>query len=182
MCSTILVTNLSCAASVLAHGYVQQLKIGGEYVQAWSPYKHIVMTYLTKWFLFVLRGRLGEDSGQGIPFPPVPLSSGFDTYSCFFYSLTTCHFGNSEDEAWLVILGTGFDKTPHVPISGELTERVRATLETKEEPAWWSMKGFAYPPPQSWINYCRRIQPDNPEQFMLLQGARNLGIRPSERR
>ncbi|KAJ1303725.1 hypothetical protein OPQ81_008149 [Rhizoctonia solani] len=39
MRSAILVTTLSGAASVLAHGYVQQLKIGNEYVQAWNPYK-----------------------------------------------------------------------------------------------------------------------------------------------
>ncbi|CAE6477248.1 unnamed protein product [Rhizoctonia solani] len=42
------------------------------------------------------------------------------------------------DEGWLVILGTGFDETPHVPISDELTQRVRDILETDEPPAWWS--------------------------------------------
>ncbi|KAG8703111.1 Esterase/lipase/thioesterase [Ceratobasidium sp. 394] len=30
---------LACAAGVFGHGYVQQLKIGSQYVQAWNPYK-----------------------------------------------------------------------------------------------------------------------------------------------
>ncbi|KAG8740412.1 Esterase/lipase/thioesterase [Ceratobasidium sp. 414] len=33
------ITALSCAAGVFGHGYVQQLKIGNEYVQTWNPYK-----------------------------------------------------------------------------------------------------------------------------------------------
>ncbi|CEL52905.1 Polysaccharide monooxygenase Cel61a OS=Thielavia heterothallica (strain ATCC 42464 / BCRC 31852 / DSM 1799) GN=Cel61a PE=1 SV=1 [Rhizoctonia solani AG-1 IB] len=39
MRSSYLLTTLSCAASVWGHGYVQQLKIGNEYIQAWNPYK-----------------------------------------------------------------------------------------------------------------------------------------------
>ncbi|KAG8749299.1 hypothetical protein FRC11_011457 [Ceratobasidium sp. 423] len=54
----------------------------------------------------------------------------------------------SGDEAWLVILGTGFDKTPHVPISDELTQCVRDILKTEEPPSWWSMTLFTYPPPK----------------------------------
>ena len=30
---------LACASSVVGHGFVQQFKIGNEYVEAWNPYK-----------------------------------------------------------------------------------------------------------------------------------------------
>ncbi|KAG8744473.1 hypothetical protein FRC11_013446, partial [Ceratobasidium sp. 423] len=52
------------------------------------------------------------------------------------------------DYGWLVILGTGFDKTLHVPVPDGLTERVRAIIGAKEEPAWWTMRLFSYPHPK----------------------------------
>ncbi|KAH7334067.1 hypothetical protein B0J17DRAFT_709097 [Rhizoctonia solani] len=54
----------------------------------------------------------------------------------------------SGDEGWLVILGTGFDMTPHVPIPSEITERVRNIFKAEEPPGWWSMRWFTYPAPK----------------------------------
>ncbi|KAG8727417.1 hypothetical protein FRC11_013259 [Ceratobasidium sp. 423] len=59
----------------------------------------------------------------------------------------------SGDEAWLVILGTGFNKTPHVPITDELTQRVRNILCAEEEPTWWLLKSFSYPHPILWMQH-----------------------------
>ncbi|CAE6479843.1 unnamed protein product [Rhizoctonia solani] len=56
----------------------------------------------------------------------------------------------SAEEGWLIILGTGFDKTPHVPISDELTQRGEV-LRTEEPAAWWSMRKFTYPHPKVWL-------------------------------
>ncbi|CAE6481277.1 unnamed protein product [Rhizoctonia solani] len=57
----------------------------------------------------------------------------------------------SADGGWLIILGTGFDKTPHVPISDELMQRVREILQSEEPAAWWSMRKFTYPHPKVWL-------------------------------
>ncbi|CAE6477255.1 unnamed protein product [Rhizoctonia solani] len=64
----------------------------------------------------------------------------------------------SSTEGWLIILGTGFDKTPHVPISDELTQRVRDILETDELPAWWSMRLYEYAHPKIWIEDRAKIE------------------------
>ncbi|CAE6511443.1 unnamed protein product [Rhizoctonia solani] len=56
-----------------------------------------------------------------------------------------------QDFGWLIILGTGFDKTLHVPISDEFTQCVQNILQTEEPPAWWSMKQFTYAHPKLWI-------------------------------
>ncbi|CAE6525612.1 unnamed protein product [Rhizoctonia solani] len=51
---------------------------------------------------------------------------------------------SSDENGWLVILGTGFDKTLHVPVPDELLRRVREILEIEEDPAWWLMRWFNY--------------------------------------
>ncbi|CUA75300.1 hypothetical protein RSOLAG22IIIB_11622 [Rhizoctonia solani] len=56
-----------------------------------------------------------------------------------------------QNSGWLIVLGTGFDKTLHVPVSDEFTQCVRNILQTEEPPAWWSMKKFTYPNPKLWI-------------------------------
>ncbi|KDN36618.1 hypothetical protein RSAG8_10721, partial [Rhizoctonia solani AG-8 WAC10335] len=53
-----------------------------------------------------------------------------------------------DEEGWLVILGTGFGLQHHVPISDELVQRVQAILSTDDEPSWWPMMEFLYPPPK----------------------------------
>ncbi|EUC61095.1 glycoside hydrolase family 61 protein [Rhizoctonia solani AG-3 Rhs1AP] len=75
MRSVILVTSLSCAASVLAHGYVQQLKIGSQYVPTWNPYKdpQQKVTRITRAF---------KDNG--------PIPDGFT-------SAITCNVGKTAD-------------------------------------------------------------------------------------
>ncbi|KAG8726732.1 hypothetical protein FRC11_014617, partial [Ceratobasidium sp. 423] len=54
----------------------------------------------------------------------------------------------SGDEAWPVILGTGFDKTHRVPHLDKLTARVRTILCAKDEPSWLSLELFGYPHPK----------------------------------
>ncbi|CAE6411207.1 unnamed protein product [Rhizoctonia solani] len=58
---------------------------------------------------------------------------------------------SSDENGWLVILGTGFDKTLHVPVPDELLRQVREILEIEEDPAWWLMRWFNYPHPKLWI-------------------------------
>ncbi|KAK7060382.1 hypothetical protein VNI00_001147 [Paramarasmius palmivorus] len=79
----ILVATLSSVSSVLGHGYVQQLKIGSEYVQAWNPYKDPQQhaTRITRPF---------KDNG------PIP-----DKFSILFFQFTTaaitCNVGKTAD-------------------------------------------------------------------------------------
>ncbi|CAE6498013.1 unnamed protein product [Rhizoctonia solani] len=53
-----------------------------------------------------------------------------------------------EDERWLVVLETGFDKKLHCPVPDEVLSRVQAILNTTQSPSWWRMEGFRYPLPQ----------------------------------
>ncbi|EUC59285.1 hypothetical protein RSOL_305800, partial [Rhizoctonia solani AG-3 Rhs1AP] len=57
----------------------------------------------------------------------------------------------SADGGWLIILGTGFNKTPHVPILDELMQRVQEILQSEEPAAWWLMRKFTYPHPKVWL-------------------------------
>ncbi|CAE6415278.1 unnamed protein product [Rhizoctonia solani] len=82
------------------------------------------------------------------------LAAGLPTLSLAWVPIPDRFRENScGDEAWLIVLATGFDKTPHLPIQEELTQRVRAILKTEEPPAWWSMRSFTYPPPELWIKH-----------------------------
>lgn len=55
--------------------------------------------------------------------------------------------GISSDKGYLVVLGTGFNQQLHDPEVLKLEERVRAILRTQEEPCWWPMRNFYFPPP-----------------------------------
>ncbi|CAE6446691.1 unnamed protein product [Rhizoctonia solani] len=65
----------------------------------------------------------------------------------------------SGDVGWLVVLGTRFDKAPHVPVSDELTQRVRTIICAKDEPAWWKMRKFSYPHPTLWLQHEENKKP-----------------------
>ncbi|CAE6532477.1 unnamed protein product [Rhizoctonia solani] len=61
--------------------------------------------------------------------------------------------GDYCDEGWLVILETGFNKTPHAPLEDGLVERVQEIIGTDKQPSWFTMKRFSYPDPKAW-NAC----------------------------
>ncbi|CUA75809.1 hypothetical protein RSOLAG22IIIB_06090 [Rhizoctonia solani] len=73
----------------------------------------------------------------------------------------------SSTQGWLIILGTGFDKTPHVPISDELTQRVRGIIETDEPPTWWSLRSYEYAHPKIWIEDRAKIEAAQQKQLEL---------------
>lgn len=50
------------------------------------------------------------------------------------------------DEDLLVMLGTGFDKKLHALIPDGLEEQLKTILGTQDEPQWWLMEGYSYPP------------------------------------
>lgn len=52
----------------------------------------------------------------------------------------------AHDMGWLVVLTTGFNKTAHTPADNLITECVKSVLKRTDDPGWWPMKGFSYPP------------------------------------
>ncbi|KAF8599110.1 hypothetical protein BDV93DRAFT_526295 [Ceratobasidium sp. AG-I] len=55
--------------------------------------------------------------------------------------------GASLEEGWLVIVTTGFNKTAHVAADEEMIDRVKLVLKREDNPGWWLMREFSYPPP-----------------------------------
>ncbi|CAE6472531.1 unnamed protein product [Rhizoctonia solani] len=95
-------------------------------------------------FLWELREELHATGLHKLAIASIPTPKRYQTSS-------------SGDNGWLVILGTGFDKTLHVPVPEELMRRVREILETEEPPAWWSTRWFNYPHPKLWIEDRKKI-------------------------
>ncbi|EUC54223.1 hypothetical protein RSOL_033570, partial [Rhizoctonia solani AG-3 Rhs1AP] len=52
------------------------------------------------------------------------------------------------EEGWLVVLGTGLNKTLHTPLEDGLVKRVQEIIGTDRKPSWFTMKGFLYPDPK----------------------------------
>ncbi|CUA67130.1 hypothetical protein RSOLAG22IIIB_07209 [Rhizoctonia solani] len=64
---------------------------------------------------------------------------------------------DGEDEAFMVVLETGFGKELHCPVPDEVLLCVQNILNTTQSPSWWRMEGFRYPPPQLTIKNRRLL-------------------------
>ncbi|CAE6337649.1 unnamed protein product [Rhizoctonia solani] len=76
-----------------------------------------------------------------------------NSYVVDYPTLPKCRIGDCCEEGWLVILGTGFNKALHTPLSDGLVERVQEVIGTDKKPSWFTMKRFSYPDPKAW-NAC----------------------------
>lgn len=56
--------------------------------------------------------------------------------------------GVTFEEWWLIVFTTGFNQTAHVDADEDMIKRIKVVLDREDEPRWWIMKEFSYPPPQ----------------------------------